>query len=128
MNSPSSPEELHTLMLRQLEGHATPDEARVLSAALRDTAEVRREYVSLTRQHAQLFELAEECKVVALDRPAVFTPPRAGWFAGLGARMAAALVAGLILGALTVGVVLAHTMPRTAPPRELPCPLVGGDF
>ena len=100
MNTPSSPEELRTLMLRQLEGHATPDEARALSAALRESPEARREYVTLARQHTQLFELAEERKVVVLDHAAAFTPQRGGGFSGMGARMAAMLVAGLLLGAV----------------------------
>ena len=51
MNTPSSSEELRSLMLRQLEGHATPDEARTLSAALRESPEERRELFNVFRRH-----------------------------------------------------------------------------
>src|SRR5262245_35285594 len=69
MSADSSHEELRVLMLRHLEGGASAEEARRLSAALRESAEARREYAGLARQHALLFELAEERRVVVLDKP-----------------------------------------------------------
>lgn len=103
MNTNSSHDELRALMLRHLEGHASADDARALSMALRDSAEARRDYVALARQHAQLFEIAEARKVVVLDQPrfeaktkSSFRWPRLAWAAGfvLMAALAALLLPG----------------------------------
>src|SRR5262245_5887582 len=89
MSAELSHDELRALTLRQLEGNASEEEMRRLNAALRESVEARREYVALARQHAQLFELAEERKVVVLDQPRLepkmksrFRWPRLAWAAG----------------------------------------------
>jgi len=48
------------LMLSYLEGAASAEEARELSAAMRASPELRRRFAEMTRQHLMLFELAEE--------------------------------------------------------------------
>lgn len=105
MSTPFSPDELRVLMLRHLEGQASPEDAHQLSAVLRDSAEARREYAALARQRALLFELAEERKVVVLDKPrfeAKSMPrirwPRLAWAAGF--VLVAALAALLLPGRL----------------------------
>lgn len=101
MSANISHDELRALMLRHLEGGTSADEVRALSAVLRESAEVRRDYVALTRQHAQLFEIAEERKVVVLDQPRFeakmktrFRWPRLAWAAAfvLVAALAALLL------------------------------------
>lgn len=128
MNQPLSPEALRTLMLRQLEGHTTPDEARQLSDALRESPEARRDYVALARQHSQLFELAEERKIVVLERPAAFAPQRGNGFSGVSARMAAMLFTGLLLGAVMAGVVFAYTIPARPEPKVIPVAVADAGF
>ncbi len=105
MSTHLSPDELRVLMLRHLEGQASPEETHQLSAALRDSAETRREYAALARQRALLFELAEERRVVVLDKPrfeakakARVRWPRLAWAAGF--VLVAALAALLLPGRL----------------------------
>ena len=128
MNTPATPAELRPLMLRQLEGHATPDEARALSAALRESPGARGEFAVLARQHTQLFELAAEHKVQGFASSVAGSPHRGGWFGGLAARMAAMLVAGLLLGAVMAGVVLAYTAPARTEVKLLPVPVADAGF
>ncbi|MCI0541231.1 MAG: FecR family protein [Verrucomicrobiales bacterium] len=105
MSANFSHDELRALMLRHLEGGASADEVHALSAVLRESAEARRDYVALARQHAQLFEIAEERKVVVLDQPRFeaktksrFRWPRLAWAAGF--VLVAALAALLLPGRL----------------------------
>lgn len=77
-----SHDDLGILMLRQLEGLASIEEARMLSAALRESPAARRHFAILARQHAQLFEITEERRVVVSEQPQ-FEVKRGGqrWFA-----------------------------------------------
>jgi hypothetical protein len=76
------------LVLRYLDGAATPDEVTAIEARLRDDPEARRAFVRMAHLHALASELAHA--------PLVEAPPqhRWGWIAGTVAA-AAALVVGI---------------------------------